>query len=118
MKIIQLDAFLTQKDVYIAEAKAGKIFVYPTDTIYGIGGTYTPENVEKVFAIKPRDAKKMFSIIAPNFQRIEENHEVPNPKSQLSELLNKYHGVTYIFSYEKPGVRIIKHPIQDFVETL
>jgi tRNA A37 threonylcarbamoyladenosine synthetase subunit TsaC/SUA5/YrdC len=36
MKIIQLDDFLAQKDIYIAEAKSGKIFVYPTDTIYGI----------------------------------------------------------------------------------
>ncbi len=118
MKIIQLDDFLAQKDIYIAEAKSGKIFVYPTDTIYGIWALYTPENVEKVFSIKPRDIKKMFSIIAPNFQWIEENYEVPNPTSQLTELLHKYHGVTYIFSYEKPGVRIIKHPIQKFVEML
>ena len=118
MKIILLEDFLQQKDFYIDEAKAGKIFVYPTDTIYGIGGTYTPENVEKVFTIKPRDTKKMFSIIAPSFQRIEKNYEVPNPKSQLLELLEKYHGVTYIFSYEKPGVRIIKHPMQDFVKEL
>lgn len=118
MKIIQLDDFLAQKDIYIAEAKAGKTFVYPTDTIYGIWALYTQENVEKVFFIKPRDIKKMFSIIAPNFQWIEENYEVPNPTSQLPELLHKYHGVTYIFSYEKPGVRIIKHPIQKFVETL
>ena len=60
----------------------------------------------------------MSSIIAPNFQWIEENYEVPKPASQLPELLHKYHGVTYIFSYEKPGVRIIKHPIQTFVEIL
>ena len=118
MKTILLDEFLQQLDFYINEVKTGKIFVYPTDTIYGIGGIYTPETVEKVFEIKPRDTKKMFSIIAPSFQRIEENYEVPSPKSQLPELLNKYHGVTYIFSYEKPGVRIIKHPIQNFVKEL
>ena len=131
MKIIQLDDFLSQKDIYIAEAKAGKTFVYPTDTIYGIWALYTPENVEKVFAIKPRDSKKMFSIIAPSFQRIEENHKwsTTNNATERSELheidydtlpeyLEKYHGVTYIFSYEKPGVRIIKHPMQNFVEAL
>ena len=125
MKTILLDEFFQQLDFYINEAKAdlsanqaGKVFIYPTDTIYGIGAIYTPESVEKVFAIKPRDTKKMFSIIAPSFQRIEENYEVPSPKYQLPELLNKYHGVTYIFSYEKPGVRIIKHPMQNFVKEL
>ena len=118
MKTILLDEFLQQLDFYMNEAKADKIFVYPTDTIYGIGWIYTPENVEKVFTIKPRDTKKMFSIIAPSFQRIEENYQVPNPSSQLPELLEKHHGVTYIFSYEKPGVRIIKHPMQNFVKAL
>jgi len=37
MKIVKLDDFLDNKDFYINEAKAGKIFIYPTDTIYGIG---------------------------------------------------------------------------------
>ena len=37
MKTILLDDFLLDQDFYISEAEAGKIFVYPTDTIYGIG---------------------------------------------------------------------------------
>jgi tRNA A37 threonylcarbamoyladenosine synthetase subunit TsaC/SUA5/YrdC len=36
MKTIQLNNFLHQQDFFIAEAKAGKLFVYPTDTVYGI----------------------------------------------------------------------------------
>ncbi len=124
MKIISLNNFLTDMDFYISEAEAGKIFVYPTDTIYGIGWIYTPENVEKIFAIKHRDEKKIFSIIAPSFERIKENyanemsklHEVHYDK--LPEYLDTYHGVTYIFDYTQPGVRIIKHPIQQFVEKL
>jgi tRNA A37 threonylcarbamoyladenosine synthetase subunit TsaC/SUA5/YrdC len=36
MKTISLEEFLQQQDFYISEANAGKIFVYPTDTIYGI----------------------------------------------------------------------------------
>jgi tRNA A37 threonylcarbamoyladenosine synthetase subunit TsaC/SUA5/YrdC len=78
---------------------------------------YTPENVEKIFTIKQRDTKKTFSIIAPNFERIKENYQVTNP-SQLPELLDKYHGITYIFDYNRPGVRIIKHSFQQFVENL
>jgi len=72
-KNITLQTFLEHIDFFIAEAKAGKIFVYPTDTIYGIGCIYTLENVEKIYAIKKRDEKKMFSIIAPSFDWISEN---------------------------------------------
>lgn len=118
MKTILLNNFLQDKDFYITEAKNGKIFVYPTDTIYGIWAIYKKKNVKKIFEIKHRDEKKMFSIIAPNFERIEKNYQVPNPSSQLPKLLEKYHGITYIFDYKKPGVRIIKHPFQKFVKWL
>lgn len=118
MRTISLNEFIAHQDFYIAEAKANKIFVYPTDTVYWIWAIYTPDNVQKVFAIKQRDDKKMFSIIAPTFEWIQKNYLVPSPKSQLPKLLNRYHGVTYIFDYTKPGVRIIKHPMQTFVEKL
>ena len=144
---LTLETFLDSQDFYISEAKAGKIFVYPTDTIYGIWAIYTRENKDKIFQIKHRDEKKMFSIIAPNFDWIAENYTLPtlchsewneeyNEKlntdpslrsgwhntnidiDQLKTYLDTYHGVTYIFSYTTPGVRIIKHPFQNFVQTL
>ena len=74
-KTIKLQDFLDQQDFYIQEAKSGKIFIYPTDTIYGIGAIYTPENVEKILIIKQRDPKKTFSIIAPDFQRIVDHYQ-------------------------------------------
>ena len=117
MKTISLEEMLANQDKFIAEAKAGKIFVYPTDTIYGIGSIYTPENVEKIFSIKKRDQQKMFSIIAPNFARIQKEFshaDIP----LLQKHLETYHGVTYIFNYGIPGIRIIKHPFQNFVEAL
>lgn len=117
MKTILLDDFLLDQDFYISEAEAGKIFVYPTDTIYGIGWIHTPENVEKIFEIKHRDEKKTFSIIAPSFERIQKNYPQADI-AKMKEQLNEYHGVTYIFDYTKPGVRIIKHPFQQFVEAL
>ncbi|MCX6825139.1 MAG: Sua5/YciO/YrdC/YwlC family protein [candidate division SR1 bacterium] len=123
MKTITLNRFLEQKDVYINEIRdlsinqKRKIFVYPTDTIYGIGAIYTLENIKKIFEIKKRDSKKMFSIIAPSFEWIQKNYPQADIK-KLKEHLKKYHGVTYIFDYSKPGVRIIKHPIQEFVKKL
>ncbi len=117
MQLITLDQFLENQAFFIQEAKSGKTFIYPTDTVYGIGWIYTPDMVNKIFAIKPRDVKKMFSIIAPNFDWIWKEYPEANIEA-LKIYLQNYHGVTYIFSYETPGVRIIKHPFQTFVENL
>ena len=159
MQLITLDQFIENQQFFIQEAKAGKTFIYPTDTVYGIGWIYTPEMVNKIFAIKQRDrldhqknewnkvfldvraiptiwetvstnevkwsqssktvvcTKKMFSIIAPNFDRIAKEYPEANIEA-LKMYLNNYHGVTYIFDYNQPGIRIIKHPFQTFVENL
>jgi len=54
--------------------KQGKIFIYPTDTIYGIGCDATNiEAVNKIKQIKARDADKPLSIIAPSIDWIKEN---------------------------------------------
>jgi tRNA A37 threonylcarbamoyladenosine synthetase subunit TsaC/SUA5/YrdC len=117
MRIIPLQEFLDNEVFYIQEVQAGKIFVYPTDTVYGIWGIYQPHVIDKIFSIKKRDERKLFSIIAPSFDRIEKNHGWVNIET-LKQYLHTYHGVTYIFDYAKPGVRIIKHPFQTFVEML
>lgn len=55
------------------EILAGKIFIYPTDTIYGIGcNALNIKAVSKIREIKRRD-QKPFSIIAPSFEWIEKN---------------------------------------------
>jgi len=56
------------------ELLAGKIFIYPTDTIYGLGCDATnKEAVEKIKKIKQRDKDKPLSIIAPSIDWIKEN---------------------------------------------
>ncbi len=76
---------------------------------------------------------KKLSIIAPSFEWIFENFEVENPEYML-EMYDKYHGVSYILHpktenseyalYETSSedntieVRIIKHPIQEFIQSL
>jgi len=52
----------------------GKIFIYPTDTIYGIGcNALDKKAVEKIKQIKSRDKNKPLSIIAPSIKWIKEN---------------------------------------------
>lgn len=56
------------------EIQAGKIFIYPTDTIYGIGCDATnEESVRKIRDLKARDKEKPISIIAPSIKWIKEN---------------------------------------------
>jgi L-threonylcarbamoyladenylate synthase len=52
---------------------SGKIFIYPTDTIYGLGCNAEDETaVQKIRNIKKRE-EKPFSLIAPNLRWIEDN---------------------------------------------
>ena len=61
-----------------------EIFIYPTDTIYGIGcDALNEELVQGIREIKNRDEKPM-SVIAPSIEWILENFEVSK------ELIEKY----------------------------
>lgn len=120
-KIVKFDKFLKNIDFYISEAKNWKIFIYPTDTIYGIWAIWNEESIKKIAKIKHRNWNKMFSIIAPDFDYewiVKGCKEFWINAKEMEEQLKKYHGVTWIFSHEKPGIRIIKHSFQNFVEKL
>ncbi len=57
-------------DFYVQEILNWKIFIYPTDTVLGIGGDATnPEVVQKIFEIKQREPKP-FLVMAPSFDWI------------------------------------------------
>jgi len=86
--IVNKQELLGKLDFFISEMRSGKIFIYPTDTIYGIWCDATNENsINKVRNIKNRDSK-LFSVIVPNFEWIEENCILNNVKiSRLKEIL-------------------------------
>lgn len=70
MRTIALSDFLADIPFFVDEARKGKIFVYPTDTIYGIGGIVTSTNTTTINIAKQRRAQKHYSIIAPDIQWI------------------------------------------------
>ena len=81
----------------------GKIFVYPTDTIYGLGcDAENKESVEKIKQIKQRDRDKPLSIIAPSLKWIEENLIVDVD-------LKKYLPGPYTIILKKKNVDFLKH---------
>lgn len=130
---ITLTAFVEQQEFFIDEFKKNKILILPTDTLYGISALFTVENIGRINAIKQSDSQKKLSIIAPSFDRIEKHFVVQEPM-YIQECFEKYHGVTYVllpkitsqyFSFFQEWfndptiwVRILKHPIQQFVEQL
>ncbi len=107
------------------EIECGAVFIYPTDTIYGIGcNALDSAAVKKIREIKKRD-QKPFSVIAPSKEWIERNCEID--KKYLKKLPGKYTLILKIKNKEciapevskgKLGVRIPKHEISKLVEKL
>lgn len=66
MDLLSKDEFQVQLHRHLAQIKSGKLFIYPTDTIYGIGCDATnAEAVLQVRQLKERP-EAPFSVIAPS----------------------------------------------------
>src|SRR3989338_832860 len=91
MKIINKKYIADNKKEILTAIKDGSIFIYPTDTIYGIGGNaLVDSSVKRIRTIKHRELKP-FSVIAPNIKWIEKNCEVgKDTKKWLSKLPGPY----------------------------
>lgn len=106
-----------KEDFFLKEILEGKIFIYPTDTIYGIGcNASNKKSVEKIREIKQRESKP-FSIIAPSKKWIKDNcilnksaikwlNKLPGPYTLILKLKNKSAISNNITSTENLGVRI------------
>ncbi len=120
VKRISLDEMINDIEKYAKELRKGKIFIYPTDTVYGIGGNpYKKDVVEKIYKIKRRDKSKPLSVIAPSEEWIVEHFDIskvvlkiyfPGPytlllKKKDPDFLSNASTSSYV------GVRIPDHPI-------
>ncbi len=119
MEIMDFKEFKKRKGI-IKEIKS-KIFIYPTDTIYGIGcNSLNKDLVEKIRKIKK--SKKPFSVIAPSKNWIYKNCHYK--KAYIEKLPGKY---TFILKLKRKifpnnvsfgktvGVRIPKHEFCDLI---
>ena len=130
MDLLSKDEFLLQKDRRISQLENGKLFIYPTDTIYGIGCDATNATaVQKIRELKDRPTAP-FSVIAPSKEWILENCTCP---PLVEEWVSKLPGpYTLVLNPENPdcvspavfgdaetlGVRIPKHWIAKIVAEL
>jgi len=102
---------------------AGKIFVYPTDTVYGLGCNAMDKSaVQKIKEIKNREKDKPLSVIAPSLRWLEENLIVdydikkylPGPYTLILKKKN-INFLSWIASGETLGIRI---PDSDFCKKI
>jgi L-threonylcarbamoyladenylate synthase len=91
MKIISKKEFLADKERYLKLILKGAVFIYPTDTIYGIGcNAEDSRAVRKIRELKKR-LTNPFSVIAPSKRWISENCIVgKDAKKWLKKLPGPY----------------------------
>jgi tRNA threonylcarbamoyl adenosine modification protein (Sua5/YciO/YrdC/YwlC family) len=101
MRILSKNDLMVNRSKIVAEIKQGAVFIYPTDTIYGVGCDATNDvSVRKIRALKGRDAKP-FSVIAPSIDWIHDNCELSDKaKAWLVKLPGPY---TLILNLKNSG---------------
>lgn len=99
MHLLNKQQTIERKEEIISAIKAGKIFIYPTDTIYGLGCDATNEEaVLRLREIKRRDQKPLL-VIAPNKTWISDKMVVPD-QSKLDLLPGPY---SFILTVKESG---------------
>lgn len=131
MEILARREFLMRKTEILNKIKAGNIFIYPTDTIYGIGcNALLTNSVKEIRLIKNRP-KSPFSIIVPskqwifdnciltNHQKQEIETKLPGPYTFIIKLNNKCEISKNINPKDNTiGLRIPDHYITNIVKEL
>jgi L-threonylcarbamoyladenylate synthase len=80
MKVFDRSYVDTHKSDIIKTIRDGSVFIYPTDTIYGLGCNALNEtSVQKIRTIKHRE-QKPFSVVAPNKEWITEHTNISKEK--------------------------------------
>jgi len=123
MNVLSMSTFIENMSLYIKKIQNGAIFVYPTDSIYGIGWIVTANSIRIIDQIKSRPAGKHYSIIAPSFGWIEANFDVWSDFKSKREKLSKEYGTLTLLlplkdTDELIWVRIIDHEMQHVVAQL
>ena len=117
IRVIPLNDYLKYKKIIQKKMKNGMVFIYSTDTIYGIGCDATNyKAVERIRKAKQSD-KRPYSVIAPSKKWIEKNcvidkkakkwiNMLPGPYTLIFKIKNKNCVAKNITGNKTLGVRI------------
>ena len=75
-----------------SELKKGKLIIYPTDTVYGIGGVITNENtIKNIYKAKDRSFSSPLIALVSNANKIEEIAFINQKnKEKIEKLIKKF----------------------------
>jgi L-threonylcarbamoyladenylate synthase len=117
-----MQKILTQKDIlanqafYATEIKKGKVFIYPTDTLHGLGANaQNTESVEKIAKLKKRP-NKAFLIITPTLEWIWENCIIAS--EEIRKLLTEKLPGPYSFILKLKNPETISSLVNNSEETI
>ena len=75
-----MNTFEQEVDLCVKLLQEGKVFIYPTDTIWGIGCDATnAKAIDKIFKIKNRPAGKGLIILVDSAERLKDYVKNPSP---------------------------------------
>ncbi len=115
MRILNFDEFKIERETIIDAIVRGAVFIYPTDTIYGLGcNAENSSSVKKIRLLKAR-ASNPFSVITPSIEWVYENcvitkegeewlDKMPGPYTLIFKLKNKNNCVA---KEVNPGIKTL-----------
>lgn len=114
MEILSKEEFLQHSEKYKKKIRSGSVFIYPTDTIYGIGcNALDDASVNRIREIKKRPTLP-FSIIAPGKKWIIENCML---NKDAEKWLDKLPG-PYTFVVNLKNEKAISGSVKPSLETI
>jgi L-threonylcarbamoyladenylate synthase len=124
MKLLRINAENPEKELvsFVArEVASGRIIIYPTDTVYGIGCCLDTDSVKKIFEIKNRSLDKPLSVAFKDLESAKEYVSLSTEEERyIKQHLDK--PMTYVVKKkdnvpgivtggkETVGIRIIDNP--------
>ena len=114
MRVLNADELKIEKELVIESLIDGAIFVYPTDTIYGIGcNAQNSMAVKKIRLLKGR-AVTPFSVIAPSVDWVKENCVIAK---EAEEWIDKLPG-PYTFILKLKKIKCVAKEVNPGLQTL
>ncbi len=122
MQLDLYEAYDDALDLAVELVRKGRIIIFPTDTLYGIGGDATKlEVVRRIYELKRRPFDKPVSILVSGMAEIEElcvlsleerqwlMQHLPGPYTVLLRLKEEKRALFPWLKREKIGIRVPDH---------